>query len=173
MLDKGLVDGDTARTYSFGGSYSNVIRVEEPVGWSRFIAYAVDPKISLNGWESLKGTSYRVDYGRGAQICEARLPKVVNQERLSSVVRWPQGLNKLQAGYTDILIAVEDDMLPLLKKDEFKDFNIREAGVMEQIVAYPYFHKKHRDLVPRVAAVLKAISEEGLLEAYRAKAYSE
>ena len=86
-----------------------MIRVEEPIGWASFVAYAKNPTIRLDGWESLKGAEYRVAYVRGAHICEAHLPEVVNPENLYTVTRWFQGLKMLQAGRIDIFIAAEND----------------------------------------------------------------
>lgn len=171
LLNAGQIDGDVARVYSFSESYSNVIRVEKPVAWSNFSAFATDPTISLDGWESLKGTAYRVEYERGTQLCEVRLSNVVPPENLSVANHWPQGLKKLQAGRINIFIGVEDVIVPVLRTDEYKDVDIHTVGVMEQIFAYPYFHKKHRDLVPEFEAVLKAMADEGLIENYRAIAY--
>ena len=37
----------------------------------------------------------------------------------------------------------------------------------------PNFHIKHRDLVPEFEKVLKDMTEEGLLEKYRAIAFGE
>ncbi len=173
MLNEGRVDGDAARVYSFGEHYPNVIRVEEPVGWASFVAYANDPTIRLDGWKSLKGTAYRVAYARGAHICEVRLPEVVNPENLFTVTRWLQGLKMLQAGRIDIFIAAENDILLMLESDEYKDFDIRKVGVMEQVFAHPYFLKKHRNLAQKFEAILKAMAEEGLIKAYRAKAFGE
>ena len=69
--------------------------------------------------------------------------------------------------------GVEDDILPALQTDEFKDFGIHPVGVMEQVYGYTYFHNTHRDLVPKFEAVLKAMKAEGLIEQYRATAYGE
>jgi len=40
----------------------------------------------------------------------------------------------------------------------------------DRIVLYPYLHKSHADLAPRLAAVLKAMKADGLLDRYRQEA---
>jgi polar amino acid transport system substrate-binding protein len=35
------------------------------------------------------------------------------------------------------------------------------------VPTYPYLHRKHADLAPRLAAVLKQMKSEGLIKAYR------
>ena len=42
--------------------------------------------------------------------------------------------------------------------------------VMGEVQMYPYLHKKHADLVPKLEAALKAMKEEGLIEELKAKA---
>ena len=42
---------------------------------------------------------------------------------------------------------------------EFKA--IQPAGILEDVSMYPYLHKKHRELVPQLAAVLQAMKGDG------------
>lgn len=42
--------------------------------------------------------------------------------------------------------------------------------VMREVHMYPYLHKKHTDLAPKLAEALKAIKEEGLIEEYQKQA---
>jgi hypothetical protein len=44
------------------------------------------------------------------------------------------------------------------------------APIGDAIPTYPYLYKTHADLAPRLAAVLKKMKEEGLIENYRVQA---
>lgn len=173
MLNAGQIDGDVGRIEAFGEIHKNVVRVKVPVVWSSFVAFSTDPKIRLNGWDSLKDSQYYVEYQRGTQLCELRLPELIHQNYLSHVTYVSQGLIKLRAGRTDVFLAFAVDVLPLLKRERFKDFGILNAGVIEETFGYPYLHKKHSKLVPDLEKILETMTEEGLMEKYRKTAFQE
>ncbi len=166
--DAGNVDGEPGRIFSYADEHPNLIRVEESPFSLNFSAFAVKDSIpQLSGWDSLKGTKYKVEYQRGIKICEINLPKVVSRENLSDVTEAEQGLKKLISGRTDLFVYDEIGLLILLKRPEFKDSNVRLVGVMESGVIYPYLHKKHAALAPKMAEIIKAMKAEGLIEQYR------
>ncbi len=165
MADQGKIDGELARVYNYNQKYFNLIRVEEPVAYIRFSAFTT-ANIKLKGWESLINTNYKVEYVRGTKICEVNLHKVVDNEKLSNITHWSQGLKKLLAGRTDVYVESERTVLDALKTDEFKNSGIHLAGVMEEITIHAFLHIKHKDLVPKLSAVLKEMKEEGLFEKY-------
>ena len=167
--DAGNVDGEAGRIAAYAALHPNLIRVEESLFYSKFAAFTAKDSIPQlkNGWESLKGTDYRVEHQRGTIICEDKLPKLVKKENLSDVTEISQGLKKLISGRTDIFIDEESGILTLLRTPEFKQSKIHLIGVMEPVVHYPYLHKKHALLAPKMAEIIKAMKAEGLIEQYR------
>ena len=173
MADVGEVDGEPARASHYTTDHPNLIKLGEPVVSVNFSAFATDFTIRLDGWESLRETRHRVEYMRGIKTCEEELSDVVKPDKLSVVNEFRQGLKKLAAVRIDIFVHLEPDVMATLRTEEFKDMKIQKVGVMEQQIAYPYLHKDHQDLVPKLEAVLKEMREEGLIEQYRAIAYEE
>jgi polar amino acid transport system substrate-binding protein len=166
--DVGNIDGEAVRPYQYGAEHPNLIRVEEtlfPMNLSAFTANDSVPP--LKGWDSLRGTNYKVEYRRGTRICERNLSEVVSKENLSDVTEPEQGLKKLVSGRTDVFIYDESSLLSLLQTPEFKDSKIRFAGLMDSFYAYPYLYKKHAALALKMAEVIKAMKTEGLIEQYR------
>lgn len=166
--DAGNVDGEAGRVFSYADDHPDLIRVEESLLYSNFSAFTAQDSIpALNGWDSLKGTNYRVEYQRGTVTCEDKLPKVVKKENLSVITEQVHSLKKLVSGRIDLFVDEESGVLTLLKTPEFKESRIRSAGVMESFPMYPYLHKKHAALAPKMAEVIKAMKAEGLIEQYR------
>ena len=133
----------------------------------RFSAFSTNPSIELNGWESLKGKGYNVEYIRGTNICDIHLPKVVESDKLSEISYPSQGLNKLLSGRTDVFIAEENTVLEALESDEFKGSGIKIVGRMADVNLHAFLHKKHKDLVPKVSSTIKEIKDEALfIESY-------
>lgn len=164
--NEGGVDGDLYRAYRYGNFHPDLVRVGETVYIANVSAFATDPAIQLNGWDSLKGTEYRVDYRRGVKLCEYALPEIVPKKRLSVVSLWSHGLRKLVAGWTDIYVDVEDVIMKALKTDKNFD-EVRRVGVMEIAPVHAYLHNKHKSLAPKLSSVLKQMKKEGLIEQYR------
>jgi len=164
----GNVDGEFARPYKYADEYPNLIRVEEVLDAVNMSAFTAQDSIpTLKGWDSLKGTNYKVEYRRGFMTTARNLSKVVSIENLSDVTEPVQGLKKLVSGRTDLFVDEELSILTLLQTPEFKNSKIRLAGIMEPFLTYPYLHKKHALLAPKMAEIIKAMKAEGLIEQYR------
>ena len=57
---------------------------------------------------------------------------------------------------------------------EFRDINItRRVADVGSFPVYPYLHKRHAELAPRLAAALRQMRAEGLFERYRAEVLKE
>lgn len=166
MSDSGEADGELSRIYTYNETHPNVIRVEESHWQSGFLAVATDPFIKVDGWAGLAKTEYKVTYKRGIKGCENNLPHVVLPKNLDRVETNAQGLKKLLSGWTDLFIASEIDIVSVLHSDEFKNSGLQIVGVMETFSSHAFLHKKHKELAPKLAAVLKKMKEEGLLENY-------
>lgn len=173
LVDEGVADGETSRVYSYGNNKPNLIRVEESLIDLGFSLYTANPSVRLNRLEDLRATNYLVEYRRGILICENAMKEVAPAERISDVPTHQQGLKKLIAGRTDLYCDIDVNVLQELQTPEFKDAanNVRKViSVGKAVPTYPFINKKHAALAPRLAAVLKQMKAEGLIEAYRLQA---
>ena len=169
MSDAGEVDGEISRVFEYDTTHPNLIRVEEVLYSTNFVAFAVNPGIVLHGWKSLQGTTHKVEYRRGVKLSQSELSLVVAPENLSSVTTAEQGLKKLIVGRTDLYVDVEFTIVEAMKRLNPDDFDVSalyQAGIMQAVYAYAYLHKKHAALVPQAIEVLKAMKQEGVFEHY-------
>ncbi|MBM9520836.1 hypothetical protein JWG39_13515 [Desulforhopalus vacuolatus] len=137
---QGRLDGEPARIAVYGDIYPNLIRVEETVFTMTVAAYTANPSApSLEGWESLRGTKYQIDYPRGMQICEINLSFVVRAEQLDTVTKSIQGLQMLAAKRIDLYIDDVNSVAPILNDPAVGGPGaIYEAGIMEVAPLYMY-----------------------------------
>jgi polar amino acid transport system substrate-binding protein len=173
MAETGRVDGEIQRAASYEKIAKNLIKVEEPSFLVRVAAYAVTPGIVLDGWESLRNTNYRVEYRRGSKVPQMALPAVVTPEQLSTISTVELGLKKLILRRTDIFIEQElivEETLRKFNKGDFDPSSVYQAGIMWTGESHLYLHKKHAALLPKIAEVLKAMKQEGVVERYKEKA---
>ena len=59
MLDTGQIDGDLVRSPIHHEAYPGLVRVEESPFSINYTAFAADPTIQIDAWESLRDTPYR------------------------------------------------------------------------------------------------------------------
>ena len=164
--DTGAVDGESMRVAEYREAHPNLVMVEEPIFDMNWAAYSLNPDIRLTGWESLKGMDHMVDYRRGVRLSEVNLNRYVKKDRLQIVNKIRFGLHKLVKKRTDIFIDVEMFTDAELAKKEFADSGIKKICTMKGAPVYAFLHKKHMDLAPRLADVLRKMKEEGLMEKY-------
>lgn len=171
--NSGVVDGEAARIASIDlNKYPNLIRAAEPIKVAKDGAYSVDTSIRINGWESLKGKEYKVGLFKGIKSVEQKLPLYVEKENIVTLTDLVQCLKMLQARRIDIFIVATliEESAPM-KSEEFKD--IKRVGIVEEKSVYPWLHKRHKDLVPRLADTLKAMKVEGTFQKLIEKAKQE
>ena len=164
--DTGRADGELARVFSYNQTNPRMIRVDEPLVAILWSAYSKNPSIKLNGWDSFRGTDYRVDYRLGLVEAELALNRIVRKDRLSTVKSVVQGLRKLSHGRSDVYVDVENTVLQHLKDDEFRKSGIMKAGVMEETSLHAFFHERNRFYAGRLSDVLKDMKNEGLFLEY-------
>jgi len=172
--EQGAVDGEVARIGSYASQHPELVRVDEPVYDIVWALFSIDKGLRLGSLNELAVQPLRVTYQRGIAICETALKAVVPADRLLDVGTDAQGFNMLRVGRSD-LHCTGDLTLPTLQSlPELRSVDIThrvlEIGVNP---LFPLVHKRHADLAPRMAAALKQMKAEGLIERYRAEALRE
>ena len=167
----GNVDGELARSYEYETTQTVLVRVPEPTFFARTIAFARRPDIQLApGWESLRGTPYRVEYRLGYPVMAHKLAAVLPASQLSEVRNAETGLRKLMLGRSDLYVDFADIVDAMPERADFRDAGIRAVTLLERGPIHAYLNRKHADLAPRLAAILKKMRESGQTERYRLQA---
>lgn len=162
--NKGEVDGEPQRIASYGERYKNMLRVEETVFVNRNIAFASDSAISIDGLADLKNSHYRIDYLRGSVWSEMNLGAVVVPEQLNEVATADQALKRLLRGRTDLFVDLEATVMRLIHRSDFKGAAVVPVGILASNHSYPFVHKSHVELAPRIATLLCQMKADGRYE---------
>ena len=167
LANEGAIDGEVSRIYSYADTNPDLVRVDEPVMDFSFALFAANPSVQIARLEDLPATTLIVEHRRGILACENALKKFVPAERLSNVTSTDQGVKKLASGRTDLYCDIELYVREALHSAELKSAaNVRKVIRIASVPTYPYLHRKHAALAPRLAAVLKQMKTEGLLDSY-------
>lgn len=173
LAEQGQVDGEIHRAASYQQQTRTLQRVPEPHFAVSYQAYAHQPGIQLQGWHSLQGTGYRVEFRRGAKLPEMMLGKVVAPDRLFAIATAEQGMGKLLKGRSDLYVEqtlIASQTLAALTRQDPGYASIYSAGVMELADSYVYLHERHQDLLAPLAGVIRQMKQDGTVARYEQQA---
>ena len=175
MVDSGAVDGQFLRVFSYADAHPEQVRVEEPLHQVVFGLWASNPALNLSRLEDLAATRWSGIYRRGVEQCQRSMSEVLPGDRVSIVATPELGLRMLLAGRVDFYCELDAAVLNALYLPEFKNVtSIRPLLTYgDPIALHPYLHRKHAELAGRMAAVLKQMKADGLLERFRREARYE
>lgn len=173
LAEQGRVDGEIHRGADYALQTDTLLRVPEPHFHTTYAAYACLPGVHLAGWQSLSGSRYRVEFRRGARQPEMRLNGVLARDRLFDVATPEQGLRKLLLGRSDLYVEQALVVEALKQRHPLEFAAIYQAGVMEHSATYTYLNRRHQALLPALAATLRTMKAQGLIERYRQQALRE
>lgn len=170
MVEAGALDGESSRTLSYGEAHPELVRVDESIIDLTFSVYTANPQLQAKRLEDLPAQAL-LEYRRGLLQCQTTLEKAIPAERLSTIASSEQGLRKLLAGRSDAYCDIELYVNEALHTAEFRDVTpVRKLFDIASLPTYPYLYKRHTQLAPRLAATLKKMKAQGLLERYRHEA---
>lgn len=170
MLAGGEVDGEAWRALDYAIAYPDLVRVDESVVEGRFALYAVGSRARLERIQDLSAANLHVQYRRGLVVCENALKRWQPARRLSDVTSTEHGLRNLlespaDTALCDLELAVESALLSARFKG--REAIVRLLPLSDSVPLYPYLHPRNAAMAPRLAAVLKQMKSEGLIERYR------
>ena len=159
-VNKGLYDGDIMRVAGANQKYPNVIQIPEPLFDIEFNAFSKTVNEPMSGYEGLK--PYRIAVPKGWIETDNN----VKEENVKSVLRITSPFdmfNTLLKGDADIVIYHRLMGYEMIKEIGASD----KIHVLEPPMAVrPYYfwiHKKHQDLVPKLAAAISDMKKDGTI----------
>ena len=171
MLDRGELDGDVGRLHAHGASHPELVRVEEAMYDIVIGLYTLDPAIELVRVEDLAAKPWSATYVRGVAICERLLKPQLRPENLTSIVTDEQGMEMLALKRVDFYCSANHTIADVASRRRHRKHPMpRLALSLGTIPLYPYLHRRHAALAPRLAAVMREMRAEGLIERYRVEA---
>ena len=161
---EGRADGEVHRIVEIDDEYPTLLRVPTPINYIEPSVFSKKHEFEVTDCAALQG--YQIGIVRGvkhSQLCTQGMENVIAGDNLTGVMRM------LNAGRVDPLITARINGLLMakeLKLDAIKPL----SPPLSRFWVYHYLHKSHKDLVPKIDNVFKAMQESGELEALRAEA---
>lgn len=154
MSDAGFVDGELVRASSIELQYPNLIRVPEPLFDVDIVVISRSPIDLSMGWSALSGKS--VGWLLGVKSIQENTPETVH---LTAVRNITQLFGLLKNRRVDYVVSTRVFGSELLGAKSHG--LIVNDQALTRISSYTYLHKKHKELVPKLAATLREMKEDG------------
>jgi len=158
IANDGIDDGEMLRIAGLQKSYPNLIQVPEKIIDLEFSAFTRKKTLTITGWQDL--AAYPVAIITGWKILERNIPTTL---KLVTVENVDQLFTLLLKDRTDAILYSRWSGLAYIRKHQLQGISIVEPPLERQGM-YIYLHKRHRDLVPRLAHELRALKAEGVTQ---------
>ncbi|QJB57012.1 transporter substrate-binding domain-containing protein [Pseudodesulfovibrio sp. zrk46] len=164
--NSGASDGEVDRIFEVGDTYTNLIRIPQPVTHVEYVAFVCQDDLLIHDINSIG--QYRVGILRGFKYAENATAHMDNVYRAES---WDKLFTLLSDGRVDVAFAPRR-ALPMKSRPGWECIRAHEPP-LAQVPLYHYLNKKHTDLVPRITTVLRAMFASGEAEIVYKKAQEE
>lgn len=174
LMERGVIDGEAGRARIYGEAHPEFIRVEESVFDVEFALYTAKPQLTASKLDDLRGQRLTAGYRRGVLYCERELNSVLPAAQIVDVTQEEQGLQMLQAGRIDVFCGLDPAVRSTLDMPSLRGTTtVRKLMTLQASALYPYLHRKQAEHAAPLAAAMKAMKTEGLIEHYRLQAIRE
>lgn len=154
LANDGLVDGDLTRIAGLEGQYPNLVRVPEKlIDWD-FTAFSKDTSIPGNV-EAIRHHS--VGLIKGWKIYERDM---AGAERVTTVDDAQQLFRLLERDRIEVALYTRWMGQALIQKQGLKNIHPLEPPLVRRGM-YIYLNKRHAQLAPKLAEVLRELKREG------------
>jgi len=157
--NKGAFDGEAHRFFGLNDNndFPNLIRVPEIQQVVGNAMYSKEVTNLTSTWQELD--KYRVTVLRGSVWLTAMAKQHAMEVHVLSCPK--EMLNFVKQGRADIAL-MSTETVSLLKSEAFKDSGIKQVGpLLSNLAIYSFMHKKHKDLVPKLALALHQMKLDG------------
>lgn len=153
--NNGIDDGDVSRVFGIDQTYTNLVRVPEPVMAYQMVVFTRHANFTVNGGASLR--PYDVGILTGWKILERN---IVDARSLTKLETGEQLFNMLDKNRIDVAVIEKLEGQEFVRRMQLKGIRILQPPFV-QGDWYLYLNKKHQALLPRLNAAILAMKADG------------
>ena len=155
MANQGVTDAEGGRVPEAMLAYTNLLRVPEPLLSLDYYAIALDTAPDITRWSDLR--NWRLCVQLGDKLVETRTADIPHE----TVRTLEAARQMLRAGRCDVMVINQFNWLEIARQD-FGPFC--QGPLLETVHVYHYVNRKHEDMIPRLAAALRELRREGVID---------
>lgn len=153
--NSGIDDGDVSRVMGIDQTYTNLLRVPEPVMFYQMVVFTRHANFVVNGTDSLK--PFDVGILTGWKILERH---IVGTRSLVKLETGRQLFAMLDKDRIDLAVIEKLEGMHFVQNMGLKGIKILQPAFVEGDW-FLYLNKKHAALVPKLAAEIRNMKQDG------------
>jgi len=159
--NRGIDDGDLLRVAGLQKKYPNLIQVPESVMTIDMVLFSKNnPSFVVKGWESV--ASYSLAIISGWKIMEKNFTSLGDRVDIIKTDNIEQSFILLKKDRVDFVAYSNWSGLEYLKTHNIADV-VLLSPPLARPEFYVYLHKKHKKIVPRLAAEIRKMKADGTI----------
>jgi len=162
LSNMGKIDGELFRAKLIQKKYKNLIIIPVELVKITTVAFSKKSNIRISGWKSL--LPYKISYVRGFKLVEEN---TLGMKRFE-VKKTELAFKMLMANRVDLVIETAMEGKNLVSVNKYKGIQILKNPLAETSL-YHFLHKKHKELIPKITAVLLDMEKKGRIKKIRNK----
>ena len=155
QANNGEIDGEMSRIEGINLIYENLIPVPEKIMDWPFIVFSKNPINMKDGWDSLAAKN--IGYITGWKIAEKKVPETAVSTHVKDS---SQLFNLLERDRVDFVIYEYWGGKSLIELRKLTNVKIR-LPYLESREMFIYLHRKHKNLVPKLAQAIANMKKDG------------
>lgn len=163
LSSSGTVDGELFRIAGLSERYPELIQVPTRINKLEGVYLSHQPSLKLERWEDLQ--PFIIGIQRGIKFVEKGIAKLT-KPRVLTVNNNKQLLLALNQQRIEVAVLARLNALPLIDLKSNTAPVMGDNALVEHAL-YHYLHEKHRELVPRLDAVLRSMAQTGRIDEIR------
>jgi polar amino acid transport system substrate-binding protein len=165
--NSGIDDGDVGRVSGMEKHYPNLRRVPAPVYHYEMVVFSKNDSYSPVNANEVK--THDIGILRGWKILEEYTEGAPSVTSLES---GEQLFTMLEKNRIEIALFEKSQGLSILKQMRLKNIKVLKPNLLEGDF-FLYLHKKHQNLIPRIAAELKKMHQDGTFARINSRVFKQ
>jgi polar amino acid transport system substrate-binding protein len=160
--NNGVDDGELMRVSGLQKNYINLIQVPEPIMTIDMVLFTKNRSaFVVDGWDSMRAQSLAII--TGWKIMERSFAKLRGAVELIKADNAKQLFTLLEKDRVDFIAYSNWSGLGYLKRHNMQGITLLEPPLARPKF-YTYLHKKHKKLVPKLAAAIREMKKDGAMQ---------
>ena len=155
--NEGRMDGELYRKLGMDRTYTNLVIVPVPLMTYEIVVFTHGTIFVVNGWDSLR--PFTIGHVRGIKIVQENTAGM----KTEPVPTMAQAFQKMMVGRTDIVVGNRQSGMSVIKSLKLDEVHVLSPP-LAAFPVYHYLHRKHETLATQLAAVLRQMRSEKIIE---------
>jgi hypothetical protein len=165
MVTQNMVDGEPVRPGGYSHFYPQLLRVDASIVSMSIVAIVKDPIIQINAISDLEDHDLNIGFQHGYRNFDLLVPRYVDERNIVRMVHWREGLEKLDSGDIDVLLALKQIAVTEIPAERRAQYMIADMQDALELRTYPFLNQRYDELRRPLEDAINEMKASGRIRA--------